>query len=66
MKIEISTLELLLILAALETAATEYESEANRTSLADIRRTLLDRAEKTRGFMVVLKARAVVADKESS
>lgn len=64
MKIEISTAEFLTILMAMETAATEYESEANRTSLPDIRRTLVKRAKQTRAISQNVKNRARKSDSD--
>lgn len=57
--LEISTAELLNILAAMETAAHTYDAEANRTPLADIKRTLRTRARKTHVIASNLKNRAL-------
>lgn len=56
---EISTAELLNVLVAMEVAADAYQAEANRTGLADIKRTLVKRAEKTRIIASALRNRAL-------
>ena len=56
---EISTAEMLCVLAAMEIAADTYEAEANRTSLAALRRNLTKRAERTRIIASNLRNRAL-------
>ncbi len=56
---KISTAELLNVLAAMIVAADAYTAEANRTSLADVRRTLTRRAETTRIMASNLRNRAL-------
>lgn len=56
--LEISTAELLAILAAMETAAEVYGAEANRTPLQDMRRTLNRRADRTRAIASNIRNRA--------
>ncbi len=56
---ELSTLELLAVLTAMETAADVYETESNRTTLADVRRTLSRRAKNTRAIASNIKKRAL-------
>lgn len=55
----ISTAELLSVLAAMNVAADAYETESNRTTLGDIRRTLSRRAKNTRAIASNLKNRAL-------
>jgi len=64
-KHEITTAELLAILAAMETAADVYEAEANRTPLSDIRRDLARRAKQTRAIASNVKNRAIKREKET-
>lgn len=54
----LSTQEILRILVALEVAADVYETESNRTPLADIRRELAERAKTIRAIRARLKSLA--------
>lgn len=56
---EMSSAELLAVLSAMNIAADAYGAEANRTNLADIRRTLIRRADRTRAIASNLKNRAL-------
>lgn len=56
---EITTAELLNVLAAMEIAADAFEAEANRTTLADVQRTLTRRAKRTRAIASNIKNRAL-------
>ena len=57
--LNITTAELLVILAAMEIAADTYAAESNRTPLSDVRRTLKRRAERTRAIASNIKNRAL-------
>jgi hypothetical protein len=56
---EMSSAEMLNVLAAMEVAADVYQAEANRTGLADVKRTLKKRAEVTRVIAGSLRRRAL-------